>query len=97
MSYHKFYLSNSSFEKIDVDKRDVDEVLSRYGIIPSNSGYSLSEWSKKLGFGEKKTSKWLKDQLFEGKMRVSKIPIIDITGRLNYSFVNIKEENGTEE
>lgn len=99
MTYHKFSLSESSFEenKVDLGKHRGD--ITENNLYKSSFGYSLSQVQKKLGFGEKKTLKYLKLKKVEGKVRVIRVPILDITNRLNYSTVYILEMelNGTQE
>lgn len=85
MTYHRFQPLDSSFEEIRVDTV-VSKELSIY------DGYFLADWSKSLGFGQKKTLKYLKSKVKAGRMRVMKVPIHDITGRINYSYAYIPYE-----
>lgn len=99
MKFHRFNLSNSSFEEITVNNSNLEGKSMDLEYSEEEYGYSLEDWSQKLGFGKKKTLKYIKTQINNGKGRVVRVPIIDITGRVNYSYVYVLklESDGNKE
>lgn len=85
MTLHRFQLSESSLEQIDLNKSHSGTEFNKFSQLSWNPGKSLEELSKEYGFGSKKTLKMINQLKSDGKVTVLRFPIYDITGRLNYS------------
>lgn len=51
------------------------------------TGMTASEFAQSLGIGEKKAAKLLKRLVQSGQLKCVRKQIIDVAGRINYSFV----------
>jgi hypothetical protein len=53
----------------------------------AENALTAEQWALKLGWGLKKTQKYIKNQVIQGNWGSKRIPIIDVVGRRNYTFV----------
>lgn len=63
--------------------RDLDQAKRPQG----HSGMTSQDWAEHFGWGLKKTQQYLRREVKAGRMLVNKEQIIDVTGRINYTFI----------
>ncbi len=69
-----------------------DEIVSEInkeaiGFVDDHGSFTALEWADKLKFGNKKTQRILNKKVSSGEMICFKLPIVDVTGRKNYTYV----------
>jgi hypothetical protein len=75
-------------EKILITIDDIiDDIKQSERDVPEEIGYTAQEMADMLGIVEKKMAKLLKKAVHSGKLKVRRVPIIDVSGRNNYSTV----------